>query len=88
MKTIGIFEAKTTLSAVCDEVARKLEPVTVTRRGKPLVCIEPIRETPMTIRERRENYMTEFGEAESDDSIDFEVPPRSRELSEYKIGDE
>lgn len=83
MKTVGIFEAKTTLSAICDEVARNLEPVTVTRRGKPLVCIEPIREKPMTIRDRRAEYMAEFCATEAQDDAEFEVPERSREMSEY-----
>ena len=41
MKTIGIFEAKTKLSVICDEIARTGEPVVVSRRGKPLVTIAP-----------------------------------------------
>ena len=81
MKTIGIFEAKTTLSAICDEVARNLEPVTVTRRGKPLVYIEPIREKPMTIMERRSEYMAKFGAIEVQDDAEFEISERSHELS-------
>lgn len=42
MKTIGIFEAKTHLSGLCDEVARNQIPVLLQRRGKPLVMITPI----------------------------------------------
>ena len=33
MKTVGIFEAKTKLSEICDEVARSGVGVVVTRRG-------------------------------------------------------
>jgi antitoxin (DNA-binding transcriptional repressor) of toxin-antitoxin stability system len=39
VKAIGIFEAKTHLTAICSEVARTGQPVLVQRRGKPLVLI-------------------------------------------------
>ena len=39
VKAIGIFEAKTHLTAICSEVVRTGEPVLVQRRGKPLVLI-------------------------------------------------
>jgi len=42
MKWIGIFEAKTRLPGICDEVVASGTPVTVSRRGKPLVVISPI----------------------------------------------
>lgn len=41
MKSVGIFEMKTKLSEICDEVARTGESVIVTRRGKPLVRVTP-----------------------------------------------
>ena len=44
MKTVGIFEAKAKLSEICMQVSRDHEPVIVTRRGVPLVRIEPIEE--------------------------------------------
>lgn len=43
MNAVGLFEAKTKLSEICAEVAAKGVSVLVTRRGKPLVRIEPIR---------------------------------------------
>ena len=43
MKTLGIFEVKAKLSEICEEVARSKEPVVITRRGQPLVRIDPIR---------------------------------------------
>ncbi len=42
MKKIGLFEAKTRLSAVCEEVSQKGHPILITRRGRPWVRIEPI----------------------------------------------
>ncbi|MCH7226135.1 type II toxin-antitoxin system Phd/YefM family antitoxin [Haloferula sp. A504] len=41
MESIGIFEAKTKLSSICERVARTGAPVLVCRRGKPLVVISP-----------------------------------------------
>ena len=42
MITIGLFEAKTKLSELCAGVARRREAVLITRRGRPLVRIEPV----------------------------------------------
>ena len=42
MTTIGLFEAKTKLSELCEQVARGREGVVITRRGRPLVRIEPV----------------------------------------------
>ena len=44
MKTIGIFEAKTHFPALCAGVALSRTPVLVSKRGRPLVMIEPVRE--------------------------------------------
>ena len=40
--TIGLFEAKTKLSKLCEQVAKRREGVVITRRGRPLVRIEPV----------------------------------------------
>ena len=40
--TIGLFEAKTKLSELCEQVAKRRQPVVITRRGRPLVRIEPV----------------------------------------------
>ncbi len=42
MKALGVFDIKTRLSEICDEVARTGEPVLVTKRGKPFVRIAPL----------------------------------------------
>ena len=41
---IGIFEAKTRFPALRESVAASHTPVLVSKRGRPLVMIEPIRE--------------------------------------------
>ena len=85
MKTIGIFEAKTRLSEICDEVARTQVPVIITRRGTALVFIEPVSRPRLTIKERRAAYVTANGTGESKDERDFETAERSREHSTYRI---
>ncbi|MFQ5687649.1 MAG: type II toxin-antitoxin system Phd/YefM family antitoxin [Candidatus Scalindua sp.] len=45
MKNIGLFEAKTRLSEICEKVRKERQPVLITRRGKPLVRIDPIENT-------------------------------------------
>ena len=85
MKNIGIFEAKTRLSEICEEVARTQVPVTITRRGTALVLIEPVSRPRLTIKERRATYVTAHAADESDDVKDFEPAERSREHSTFRI---
>ncbi len=42
MKKIGLFDAKTRFSEICEQVAQGGESVIVTRRGQPPVRIEPL----------------------------------------------
>ena len=42
MQTIGIFEAKNKLSEICGRVAQTGEPCIISRRGQPLVKLEPV----------------------------------------------
>ena|GEM_PF-6310096 len=64
MKRVGMFEAKTKLSELCDEVNRTGKSILVTKRGKPYVRIVP-REKPDTtgssVWEARERYESEHG---------------------------
>ena len=85
MKIVGMFEAKTHLSEICEAVASTREPVTVTKRGRPLVRIDPVETGPMTIRERREDYLATHGASEHDDTEDFEPPVRSADVSEFEM---
>lgn len=85
MKNIGIFEAKTRLSEICDEVAHTHVPVTITRRGVALVHIEPVSKPRPGIKERRAAYITAHAADESDDALDFEPAERSRDQSTFRI---
>lgn len=42
MRLIGLFEAKTKFTEICEEVSRSHEPVIVTRHGKAIVRIAPV----------------------------------------------
>jgi prevent-host-death family protein len=48
MTTMGLFEAKTKFSEVCEQVAKRREPIIITRRGRPIARIEPISPRPAT----------------------------------------
>jgi prevent-host-death family protein len=74
MKVVGLFEAKAKLSEICERVASAQEPVLITRRGKPLVRIEPIRAREVkSVWRAREAFVRRSGR------IDVElVVPRRR----------
>lgn len=78
MNAIGLLEAKTKFSEICDEVATKGLAVVVTRRGKPLVRIEPIRNArarPKGVWDRRADYVKAHGPL----TEDFALPPREKQ---------
>jgi prevent-host-death family protein len=83
MKTVGIFEAKTKLSELCDEVARSGRSVVVTRRGKPLVRIDPIEEDRHSVWEDRAEYIAREGRWKDD----FDIPSRASELPRSPLDD-
>lgn len=74
MNTIGIFEAKSKLSQICEQVHETHEPVLITKRGMPLVKIEPITsrsQAPSEIWERRKAFLECYGEFP-----EFDLPGR------------
>jgi prevent-host-death family protein len=78
MDTIGLFEAKTKFSEICERVAAKGEAVVVTRRGKPLVKIEPVvsREgKSSSVWDRRAEYQKQHGRWKDD----FDLPAREKQ---------
>jgi prevent-host-death family protein len=82
MKTVGLFEAKAKLSEICAQVARRGEPVIITRRGTPWVRIEPLAEAGDASRVweaaaeyRRSHRVTE----------DFEPPARTTDPDDEEI---
>jgi len=64
VKALGLFEVKTRLSEICQEVAETGESVTITKRGKLLVRIVSLTadaEKPPSVWELRERDETEHG---------------------------
>lgn len=78
MNAIGLFEAKTRFSEICERVAAKGEAVVVTRRGRPLVTIEPIpmpEGRPVSVWDRRADFEKKHGRF----TEDFTLPPRQKQ---------
>ena len=76
MKTVGLFEAKTKLSELCQEVAATGEPCTITRWGEPLVRLEAVhdpRATRESVWTKRERHLREHGTLAPEEA-DFELP--------------
>ncbi len=74
MKTIGLFEAKTRLSEICEEVSSRGQPILVTRRGHPIVRIEPAAsdQKARNVWISRQAWLEENGPIEED----FRTPDR------------
>jgi len=78
MTTIGLFEAKTKLSELCEQVARRRQPVVITRRGRPLVRIEPIgpgKGMSSSVWDSRDAWEKKHGPLRED----LELPTRARQ---------
>jgi prevent-host-death family protein len=78
MTEIGLFEAKTKLSEICARVAAQKAPVIVTKRGKPLVRIEPLdsrRAGGKSVWDRRAEYERKHGKF----TDDLELPEREKQ---------
>jgi len=64
METIGIFEVKAKISQICERVKQTGEPVLVTKRGVPLVRIDPVNNDDANgskVWQVREKYIKEYG---------------------------
>ena len=78
MIAIGLFEAKTKLSEICERVAAKGVAVILTRRGRPLVRIEPLKAAPggrKSVWDRRVDYEKKHGPL----TEAFELPPKEKQ---------
>jgi prevent-host-death family protein len=84
MRTVGLFEAKTRFSAICQDVDTTHEPVLVTRHGKPLVRILPVdsseKEPASAVWQVRESRDNQYG------SIKDDFTPPVRALDEERYG--
>ena len=80
MKRIGIYEAKTHLSQVCEEVAQTGEACLISKNNKPLVKIVPYRAGTETasVWDTVEESRGKYGSLEN-----FDLPER---LAEEDIG--
>ncbi len=86
MNAIGLFEAKTKFSEICARVAAKGVAVVVTRRGKPLVTIEPIpvpKGRPASVWDRRSEFEKKHGRF----TQDFTLPPREKQTWRNPLDD-
>ncbi len=63
MKAIGIFEVKTKISEICENVKENCEPVLITKRGIPMVKIIPLEnpEKQSSIWNRRAEFISAHG---------------------------
>ena len=71
MNTVGIFEAKTKLTVMCEEIARTGLPVMVSKRGRPMVLITPV---PAALQSTRPDILTawqEWSDHEEDSLEEF-----------------
>ena len=59
---VGMFEAKTHFSEIVDRVVREGRPITVTRRGQPVVDISPSTEGAGQSRMTREEALAALEE--------------------------
>lgn len=78
MNEIGLFEAKTKFSEICEQVAAKGEAIVITRRGKPLVKIGPIAKEDAkhsSVWDRRARFVKRHGPL----TEDFTLPPREKQ---------
>ncbi len=86
MNAIGLFEAKTKFSEICARVAANGVAVVVTRRGKPLVTIEPISEPAgrrSSVWDRRAAFEKKHGRL----TEDFTLPPREKQTWRNPLDD-
>ena len=83
MRLIGLFEAKTRLSEICDEVSRSGDSVVITRRGKPLVRIDPVEDDKFSVWEDRAEYIARKGRMKHE----FDLPSRGPELPASPLDD-
>lgn len=85
MTAIGLFEAKTKFSEICERVAAQRAPVVVTRRGKPLVRIEPMDSNKAgrsSVWDRRAEYERKHGKL----TEKFKLPRREKQSWRNPLG--
>jgi len=59
MKSVGIFEAKTKFTSICEQVVRTGQAVVVSKRGRPIVLVAPV---PSGLQSKRPDILTAWRE--------------------------
>ena len=77
MNVVGIFEAKTKLSKICENVVETGEPSIISKHGKPMVKIVPYIESdkPKSVWDTIEESQERYG------PIDEDWEPSNREVN-------
>ena len=63
MRSVGVLEAKTNLSALIDDVAATGESIVITRHGKPVARLSPEREAGKADRQLSGHELAERARA-------------------------
>jgi prevent-host-death family protein len=72
MQTVGIFEAKTKFTGLCEQVASSGQSVVVSKRGRPMVMLAPV---PPNLQSERPDILTAWREwSASDEGLEEEFP--------------
>lgn len=71
---MGIFEAKSRFTALCDEVVRTGEPTLVSKRGRPLVMVTPVPAETCAAREDILAAWTSWEKARAGDLDEADFP--------------
>jgi prevent-host-death family protein len=54
MNTVGIFEAKTKFTSLCEQVAKTGDSIVVSKRGHPMVVLSPV---PRNLQSKRPDIL-------------------------------
>jgi prevent-host-death family protein len=71
MEQVGIFEAKTKFTSLCEQVVRTGHSVVVSKRGHPMVMLTPV---PANLQSDRSDILTawrEWNESDRARGADF-----------------
>jgi len=87
MKQIGIFEAKTKFTSICEEVARTGQSIVVSKRGAPLVLVTPV---PVASEGQRTDILTGWrlwSERNQEDEAEFPEVWKLRTMSKNPLAE-
>jgi prevent-host-death family protein len=72
MTTVGIFEAKTKFTSLCERVVKSGDVILVSKRGRPMVLLSPV---PANYQSKRADILTAWREwSKSAGKMDTDFP--------------